>query len=271
MMYKNKYHFRCVFILVLIILSINVLLFSQKNKYGKYASDKPIPNVEEYPPAIQRLDSIKASYYKQIKELQNKGQEFSYSDEFIKKYASAYISTFLFYTKADESGDMRKYYREAYPIGLEIAQQLHTLPYPWNFLLDKSGVALGEFISDGILPKRSSSYDVYDYVLKVRIIDDIFNTCDQDTILIRHDHSIINDYKEYNKMRILFTFRPGGTLRKEDHVEHIYLMGSPTEFMFVDDNGVLYDPNNVIDTNYKGYQEFKEYLLDFAKQEGIQR
>jgi len=105
----------------------------------------------------------------------------------------------------------------------------------------------------------------------VKIIDDIFDTCDKDTILIRHDYSIINDYEEYSNMRILFTFRPGGTLQKEDNFERIYLMGSPTEFMFVDDDSVIYDPNDVIDTNYKGYQEFKKELLDFVKQEGIKR
>lgn len=263
-----------IFIALILIVSMSNMLYSQKNKYGKYPADKPIPNIKEYPPAIKRLDSIKSSYYKQIKELQKEGQEFIYSDEFIiiKEFASAYISTFLFYTKVDKSGSMRKYYKEAYPIGLEMANQLYTLPYPWSFLLEKSGVALGEFISDEILPKRvSSSNNVYNYVLKVKIIDDIFKTCDRDTILIRHDHSIINKYKEYSNMRILFTFRPGGTLRKENHVERIYLMGSPTEFMFVDDDGEIYDPNNVLNINGRDYQEFKKELLDFIKQEGIQR
>jgi len=102
MRYKKKNHFRCIFILVLVVLSTSVVLLCQKNNYGKYPGDKPIPNIKEYPPAIQRLDSIKAIHHKQRKELQNQGQEYSYSDKFIKEYASAYISTYLFHTKPME-------------------------------------------------------------------------------------------------------------------------------------------------------------------------
>jgi len=87
---------------------------------------------------------------------------------------------------------------------------------------------------------------------------------------VRHNISINNDelYNQYPNVRLVFTLKPGGNIQRDGYVENIYLMGTPTEFMYVAD-GIIYDKNDAFKKNGITYQEFKNELLDFIKSEGI--
>jgi hypothetical protein len=252
-------------------------LFPQETNYPKYPRDKPLPNIEKFPPAIQRLDSIKVKYFKDKINLELQGGKYEYSEKFLKDYARADISSRLFYSNIDGSGLEREYKLLTGPIGTETMKLLKQLPYPWGILIEKHGIVLAEVLNDTVLPKMyypvprpESASKVNNYVLKAKIIDDIFGTIEEDTVLIRHNHLITENilFNQYKDVKVIFSLKPGGTVQREGYVERIYLMGTPTEFMYVA-NGIIIDPNKVLNISGKKYQEFKQELLDFAEQEKI--
>ena len=268
---------KCTFILLLLILCIYGVSNSQIEQPNIPARDKPFPLINKFPPAIQRLDSIKVKYYKEKKELELQGKKYEYSDKFLKDYARADISSRLFYSKIDGSGLEREYKLLTGPIGTETMKLLKQLPYPWGILIEKHGIVLAEVLNDTVLPKMyypvprpESASKVNNYVLKAKIIDDIFGTIEEDTVLIRHNHLITENilFNQYKDVKVIFSLKPGGTVQREGYVERIYLMGTPTEFMYVAD-GIIYDVNDAFNKNGITYQEFKNELLDFIKSEGI--
>lgn len=273
----NNYGKR-IFILLLSILFIDDISYSQIEQTSRSVGDKPFPLINNYPPAIQRLDSMKVKFYKDRNDLESMGKKYEHSEKFLKDYARADISSRLFYSKIDGSGLAREYKMLTAPIGSETMKLLKRLPYPWGILIEKHGIVLAEVLNDTILPKMNHPFpeptrskNVYNYVLKAKIIDDIFGSVEEDTVLIRHnllitDENIFNQYKD---VKLIFTLKTGGTVQREGYVERIYLMGTPTEFMYVAD-GIIYDVNDAFKKNGITYQEFKNELLDFMKSEGIQ-
>lgn len=263
-----------IFIALILIVSMSNMLYSQKNKYGKYPADRPIPNIKEYPPAIQRLDQAKVSYINKLREVKMSDDKAKVPQKYIKNFARNFISAYLFYSDLEQKGIFYDYYIKYGKPGPEIFKDIQNLQYPWNFLIYKSGIVLAEAINDTILPKKYHPFAPpslsYNYVLEVKVLDDIFGTIEEDKFLVRHDHSILNyDYfSDNDDVRILFTLKPGGTIQRENSVERIYIMGEPTEFMFVI-NDIIYDPNKVLGISGKKYQDFKQELLDFIEQEGI--
>ena len=251
--------------------------YSQIEQMSRSAGDKPFPLINKYPPAIQRLDSMKVKFYRDKKDLELQGKKYEYSDKFLKDYAIAFISSRLFYSKIDGSGLEREYNMLSAPIGVEMMRLLEQLPYPWGILILKHGIVLAEVLNDTILPKMNHPFpvptrskNVYKYVLKAKIIDDIFGTIEEDTVLIRHNYLIIENilFNQYKDVKVIFSLKPGGTVQREGYVERIYLMGTPTEFMYVADD-IIYDVNDAFKKNGITYQEFKNELLDFMKSEGI--
>ena len=111
---------------------------------------------------------------------------------------------------------------------------------------------------------------IYEYVLEAKVVDDIFNSCNEDTVFIRHSHSIMEEYSQFNKMNVLLTIMPRGTIQRADSVQYIYLTGTPDEFMFVNDN-TIYDPNNVLGIDGKSYEKFRKELYDFSTNEGVRK
>ncbi|MFA6618542.1 MAG: hypothetical protein WCT23_05685 [Candidatus Neomarinimicrobiota bacterium] len=125
---------------ILAVLLICIALFSQeKNKYGKYPADRQIPNIEKYPSAVQKLDSIKANFYWNIKHGQGDGNFEFITKDYMKFYASSLISAYMYYSNLDYNGYYLKYFSEAQPIGPYVLESLKKLPYPWGFLIYKKG------------------------------------------------------------------------------------------------------------------------------------
>lgn len=257
-------------IVFLITILITILPAQEKNKFGKYPASRKNPNALEYPQAIQRLDKIKSEYYNELQ----KNKDYKLSESGLKEYAVAFINSYLYYANSPKVGYVERYFKESYPIGAHIIKEFENLGFPYNFLIMKKGVILGEVIDDQILPKKQPTYappppvKFYEYVATVKIIDDIFDSYEGDTILVRHDHSIFEEFNEYNNSKILFAFRPGATIQRADSVQHIHVMGKPNEFMFVKDS-IIYDPNSILKITGKPYRDFKRELQDFIELGGI--
>ena len=173
------------------------------------------------------------------------------------------------------TGYLIQYFNESYPIGGDVIGEFRNLQYPWGFLVMKKGLIMGEIIQDELLEKERTAYPpppvkIYEYVATVRVIDDIFNSYNGDTILVRHNHSLFDDYNDLINAKLLFTFKPGGSVQRPDSVQYIYLTGRPNEFMFVKDN-IIHDPNRILKNDGKKYDNFKDDLLSFIKKEGISK
>jgi len=301
-----KQGLRKILITQIMILSISpLLLYSQeipkrriadttkKRSGSSYKKEERYSLIKNYPPEIQRLDSIKASYYKKKSELERSGKKFEYTDKFVKEYASAYFSSYLFNTNVDGSGLHREYFLKTYPMGSEFGRKFSELPYPWNILNRVAGIVLVDVIGDTILPRaKSSNQNRYKYVLIGRVVDDIFDTIEEDTILIRYDYPVSNEelFKQNKNIQLLFVVQNRGTIQREtsnetirddinlrySDVDFIYKMGSGNKYrkehkyMFVID-GVIQDPYNVLGLSGKSYNDFKDDLLKTCKKEGIRR
>jgi len=122
------------------------------------------------------------------------------------------------------------------------------------------------------MPKRETPMSKYVgvgpniYVLTVKVIDDVFDSCDEDTILVRHCKSIYNDYSEYKDMKALLTVRPKASIQRADSVQYIYLLGGPDDLMFVDDKGIIYDPNSVLNEDFVTYTKLKSDVLEIISE-----
>ncbi|MDD5709466.1 MAG: hypothetical protein PHC77_02985 [Candidatus Marinimicrobia bacterium] len=245
--------------LVLLVLISSILLFAGERNYSM---KEGLPNIKDYPQEIQLFDSIKTDLFKN--HIDSKGKlNKDISDEYIKKFAGVFIDYYMHYVNIHRKGFKYNYMKESYPMGLEMANKLSNLPYPWNLLLETKGFALAKIISDEKMPKggfHPKNISVNEYVLEARIIEDIFNTYDGDTIYVRHNEPILETYPEYKDMDILFSFRSRGSIQRADSIQYIYLIGGKDEYMFVKKN-TIYDPNNIIKEKNKGYKEFKEDLL----------
>jgi len=271
-----RFALRKVICLVLLVLISSMVLFAQeKNRYGKYPGNKRNPNIDNYPKAIQILDSLKTNYYTQNRQHKIDGTSFNLSKEFLKEFACSYINSYMYYSSINDKGYYSRYFNESYPIGFTLYNQMKELPFPYGFLIRKKGLVLAKVIEDEILPRQYMIKQPpslgYDYVLKAKVIEDIFDSCDEDTIYVRHSLSIEKEFNEYNDMLLLFTFKPRGTIQRPDSVQYVYLMGNMTEFMFVDGD-VIYDPNKILlDVNIDSYEELKNKLLLFKQQVGIRK
>lgn len=257
--------------IILLALFCTLLFAQEKDKYGKYPADKPHPFISEYPPAIQKLDSIKSEYWRQYDLYKSQGLEMLPSDKFIKEYARSYISCYLYYSGIHKNSEINKYFKESSPIGISLINKFSQMPYPWGFLSGINGIVLGKVINDEILPKKEYPFPVptgvNEYVLKMEVVDDLLNTFREDTILIRHTNSIYS-YNEYENDYILATFIPGCTIQRKDSVQNIYTTRKPDEFWIVKDS-IIYDPNNILKITGKHYSNFKNDLLNFIEVEGI--
>jgi len=276
---RRNYFAGLISLLVLMILFTSIELYPQKNKYGRYPGDKPIPNFHEFPPAIQRYDSIKVLYFKDMEEQKKRGKEFDYSEKFIEDFASAFISSYMFYSNVDGSGLKDNYFNIANPMGIKMGSKLGTLPYPWEFLLDRAGVVLVSILNDTILPKKEVSYpdpfrDLNHFVLKAKVIDDFFNSIEEDTILVRHIYSISDEeiFKYGNNVQLLFALSNKSTVQRGENFEYIYAMGAKykkeKQYIFVVD-GIVQDPYNVLGITGKSYYQFKKEFINLCHEKGI--
>ncbi|MDD3966317.1 MAG: hypothetical protein PHX07_08315 [Candidatus Marinimicrobia bacterium] len=246
--------------LVLLVLISSMVLFAQ----GKnYSVNEGLPTIKNYPEEIQSFDSIKTYYFNNCFESKNKMKlKKDIPDEFIKEFAGYLTDFYIQYTNLEKKGFKYQYMKESYGIGVEMMNKLYNLPYPWNIMMLTQGFALAKIVDDRKMPKKNGLHPpnaAFEYVLEALVIEDIFNSHKADTIYIRHNEPIIEKYSEYSEMYILISFKPGGTIQRADSVQNIYVIGGNNEFMFVE-NDKIYDPNNIIKENNKGYIKFKEDL-----------
>ncbi len=259
-------------ILTFISLNLISILFSQeKDMFKGYKANMIHPNIKEYPEVIQSLDRIKAEYYNN----RYKYPDYKMTNMELKKYANAFISSYMYHSKSPHKGYIEKYFRESYPIGGEMLNNFTKLGFPYNLLIMNKGIILGEILDDKMLPKMKTPYPpppikIYEYVATVKILEDIFDSFEGDTIYIRHDKSLLEDYSNHLNSLLLFTFKSGGTIQRADSVQYIHLTGKPLEFMFVKNNNI-YNPNNIHGINPIPYLEFKQALTDFIINEDIKK
>ena len=260
---------------IFIVLLISNSLYSQKDEHGKYPIEKPIPIIHEFPPAIQRFDSLKSFYYKQIKENQDQIKKINWSIGYIKNYASAYISSSIYYSNCDGSGYKSDYFSISYPIGIEMGDKFYSLPYPWNFLIDRSGVVLVEILKDTLVTENELPPAIRIFnIMTVRVIDDIFNSIEEDTIKVRYSHSVLTEelYKINKDVKLLFGVSNRGIKRK--NIDNLYNYkirdnkNHDPRYMFVVDK-VIKDPYNILGLSGKKYQDFKKELLELCDEIGI--
>jgi len=259
---------------IFIVLLISNSLYSQKDEHGKYPIEKPIPIIHEFPPAIQRFDSLKSFYYKQIKENQDQRNKINWSIGYIKDYASAYISSSIYYSNCDGGGYKSDYFSISHPIGTEMGDKFYSLPYPWNFLIDRSGVVLVEILNDTLIsiiePPREEVFNI----MTAKVIDDIFNSIEEDTIKVRYKHSILDEefYKKNTDVKLLFGVSNRNLIRRNIDSLYNYKIRDNRKhdhrYMFVVD-GEIIDPYNVLELSDKKYQDFKEELLELCDEIGI--
>ncbi len=244
---------------IIIVLCMCSIIFAKKRGYSPVEG---YPSINNYPLEIQLMDSMKTELFKNHFRKNGKGLKKEVPDDFIKSFASAYIDFYMQYTNLERKGYKYQYMKETYPIGLKMANEMFKLPYPWSLLLETKGFALAKIIDDKKMPKRktATTNSLNEYVLEAQIIEDIFNTHEGDTIFVRHNESIFEKYPNYKDMNILFSFRPRGSIQRADSVQFIYVLGGHNEYMFVKDD-IIFDPNDVLREENKGYDRFKEDLM----------
>ena len=108
-------------------------------------------------------------------------------------------------------------------------------------------------------------------VLKAIILDDILDSYDEDTVYIRHNSRYLNEFTDSLGMKLLFSFKPWSTMNDCDTTKYIYKINNYDDFMFVDQDSIIHDPSKVLDIEGKKYLDFRNELLEFAKEHDIRK
>ena len=277
----NKYQKFIMVFIFLLSLVINTILYSQSSKNTNYEKVQIIPNIDDYPPAIRRLEKARVEYFNKKREIEAYGKKEQVPEEYVVNYTRDFISANLYYTSVKDNNSFDDYYI-GNKAGIEIWNRIKDLPYPWYFLTNKDGIVLAELICDKEAPSTSSNHAAkvwkkpppspfFKYLLKAKVVDDIFGTIEEDTILVRHNHYIPKE-ENFNKdenVKILLTLSSGyDTIRGSDEGKSCYLTRKPGEFMYVI-NEEIKNPYTDLPLEGVKYQEFKQNLLEFVKKEGI--
>ena len=268
-------------LILLTLLSCSHVQEIEKNDLGKYPYGKPIPIINEFPPAIQRYDSIKAVYHSQIKKRKDPSGGISFvepdlSTDFIEEFAGAYISTQLYYYDFPYKGIYWKYNSISYPMGFGMSDRLFKLPNLWKFLMNSKGVVLAEVIESmqtttvGCKTCQQNSMNK-PLVIKARILDDILDAYDSDIIYIRHNNLQIDTSGADLGFKLLFSFKARSSVSMGDSVKKMFMIQRDDGFLFVDKDSIIHDPGNVLGIEGKKYIDFRNELIDFAIEHDIRK
>ena len=71
----NKYQKFIMVFIFLLSLVINTILYSQSSKNTNYEKVQIIPNIDDYPPAIRRLEKARVEYFNKKREIEAYGKK----------------------------------------------------------------------------------------------------------------------------------------------------------------------------------------------------
>jgi len=175
------------------------------------------------------------------------------------------------------------------------------LPYPWKFLVVSDGVVLVEVLEYARLPIKNAfkkgSWDgtlhirddifaerhgIKKYVIRGKVVDDIFDTIEEDTIYIYTSIPIPEIYKS-SKVKLLLNLM-AELIDFYVNFKGRYVRSYAKYYLALVEDGIIKEyplklrgyitgagarETNVFGLDGKRYVEFKEELLDFVKREGI--
>ena len=280
--------------LIVLIFIIGTTIYPQQTtEFKKYTEKRAPKSIEKFPETFQR-------HHRNVNELKNKLSSLrqanvknpseKLSKNFLNKIAASCISIKMFYSKVSGRGLFLDYGGNC-KVG-SIYTQLNELGYPYNYFLPYcDGIVLAEVIKDTSMERihPMPSLKCNNKVLFAEVIDDLFNTIEEDTIIVRHDFFIKDKYfQKYNSPYILFALEAGGggAIYKGKKIHTYYMKGTartpddmtghpPTyppryEHVFVE-NDVIYDPYGVYNIDGKKYSKFKKQFIEDVKKAGIKK
>lgn len=246
--------------------------------------DQRWPGIENYPRAVREWDSLRVEIYKFRTEIHKKGSDIPAREvdlpiDLLLSAARAHISSSLFYWNLKYDAPFQKY-----PPGGDgfLLQQIkRRLPELWGLLAEIDGIVLVEALKDTILPRSYPLHDKEDprnLVLYGKVIDDILGTIEEDTIMTRHCSIWFNDsFPISKKPELLLILRSGTNAVINNEIVKIYFTEwypsyknpvTGPKYMFVKD-GIINDPFSVLNINGKKYEDFKNEIRNFLKEQGI--
>jgi len=291
-MSNSKIIFSITFLIFVLCTGIGLLLCSDKE------NDL---NIKEFPPAIQRLDSIGKVGQELIKTLPGELSTLypKIPQDVIEEVARQWISSHLYHSSQ---------YREKSPFHKYVAHRklgvlitwAEQLPYPWKFLINSDGIVLVEVIEYAIKPKKKSykirgldgkmhisddpfaeRYNIKEYVIKGKVVEDIFDTIEEDTIYV-YTRVPIPEICKSDKTKLLLNLTSDPDLYV--NFKGNFVKSYEYDYLAIVKDGIIkeYPLKTIIQTadsrrkvyntfglDGKKYSEFKKELLDFVKREGI--
>ncbi|HMA62390.1 MAG TPA: hypothetical protein VKP78_07030 [bacterium] len=270
-----------------------ILAYQQTTEFKNYTNKRAPKSIEEFPETFQRhhrnVDELKTKLSR-LRKANVKNPSEKLSKDFLKKIAASCISIKMFYSKVSGRGLFLDYGGNCNVAS--IYTRLNKLGYPYNYFLPYcDGIVLAEVIKDTSMERihPMPSLKCNNKVLFAEVIDDLFNTIEEDTVLVRHDYPLYDEeYNKYNPSFLLFGLEAGGGgaiyKRKKIHTYHMTgtsrtpdeMTGHPPtyplrhEHVFVK-NGVIYDPYRVYNIDGKEYRKFKKQFIEDVKKNRIRK
>jgi len=254
------------------------------------SSDQRWPGIESYPRAVREWDSLRVEIVKFRKEVHARGGDIPARDvdipeNLLLSSAKAYISARLFHWTLKWDGACQKYRGGHGGDGFLVMQIKRRLPELWGLLAEINGIVLVEAVRDTMLLRSHNT--IYDekyprnLVLYGKVIDDIFGTIEEDTIMTRHNTVWFNDsFPISEKPKLLLILRSGTyAVINNERVPIYFCEWYPTyltelhhetgpKYMYVED-GIIHDPYSVFNIDGKKYEDFKNEMRNFLKEQGI--
>ncbi len=222
--------------------------------------------IEKYPKVLQEYDSLGIIMSKKFRDNQHK------SDELCYQYTKAAIRSKLFYSSLNREGAFNKY-RDGHARGLAVRTN-NTLPKKMNFLMMTHGIVLVKAIKDEEIDPDFKGGLVLGYpdnlVLYAKIEDDILDSIEEDTIMIRHCTDWFNnDFSIDNAPLFLLELNSTYAIVDGEKIEVYsvgYISDETPNYMYVDKDGIIHDPYNTW-SEIMLKDEYNYYFLGDSKYE----
>jgi len=248
--------------------------------------DQRWPGIENYPRAVREWDSLRVEISKFRNEVHERGddipvREVDIPENLLLSSAKAYISARLFHWNLKYDGSFQKYWGGYGGDGFLVMQIKRRLPELWGLLAEINGIVLVEALKDTSLstdyPLPDEKYP-RDLVLYGKVINDIFGTIEEDTIMTRHFTVWFNDsFPISEKPELLLILRSGtNAVINNERVPIYFCEWYPSykhpvtgpKYMYVED-GIIHDPYSVFNIDGEKYEDFKNEMRNFLKEQGI--
>ncbi len=243
--------------------------------------DQRWPGIESYPRVVREWDSLRVEISKFRNEVHARGddipaREVDIPENLLLSSAKAYISARLFHWNLKYDGSFQKYWGGYGGDGFLVMQIKRRLPEIWGLLAEVDGIVLVEAFRDTMLLRSHTIHDEEyprNLVLYGKVIDDILGTIEEDTIMTRHNTVWFNDlFAVTEKPELLLILRSGTDAVINNKIVSIYYtewhLETEPKYIYVE-NGVIHDPYSVFNIDGKKYEDFKNEMRNFLKEQGI--